>query len=71
MHFTVYTGATGSAPDQDPPAGQLAAAILTWDEWVLDAAGPEDGEVVDQLAGVPEAYKSDVDPVPGRWPISG
>ena len=30
---------------------------------MLDAAGASDQEVVEQLAGVPEAYKSDVDPV--------
>ena len=52
-----------SGPDQNRLQGRLAAAILTWDEWVLDAAGARDQDVVDQLAGVPEAYKSDVDPV--------
>ena len=30
---------------------------------MLDAAGATRQEVVEQLAGVPEAYKSDVDPV--------
>ena len=63
VQFTVYTAASSVRPDQNRLQGQLAAAILTWDEWVLDAAGASDQEVVDQLAGVPEAYKSDVDPV--------
>jgi glutamate dehydrogenase len=63
VHFTVYTEPTGVEPDHIRLQGQLAAAILTWDEWVLDVAGSHDHQVVDQLAGVPEAYKSDVDPV--------
>ncbi|HSU10506.1 MAG TPA: NAD-glutamate dehydrogenase domain-containing protein, partial [Pseudonocardia sp.] len=63
VHFTVYAEPTGFEPDQIRLQGQLAAAVLTWDEWVLDVAGSHDHEVVDQLAGVPEAYKSDVDPV--------
>ncbi len=63
VHFTVYTAAPSLWPDRNRLEGQLAAAILTWDEWVLDAAGARDQDVVDQLAGVPEAYKSDVDPV--------
>ena len=63
VHFTVYAEPTGSGLDQIRLQGQLAAAILTWDEWVLDVAGSDDHEVVSQLGGVPEAYKSDVDPV--------
>ena len=63
VDFTVYTEPTGFEPDHIRLQGQLAAAILTWDEWVLDVAGSHDHQVVDQLAGVPEAYKSDVDPV--------
>jgi glutamate dehydrogenase len=63
VHFTVYSAPSTPLPDQNRLQGRLAAAILTWDEWVLDAAGARDQEFVDQLAGVPEAYKSDVDPV--------
>ena len=63
VHFTVYAKAAGQAPDRARLQGRLAAAILTWDEWVLDVAGSHDAEVVDQLDGVTEAYKGDVDPV--------
>jgi glutamate dehydrogenase len=63
VHFTVYAEPTGPGPDRVRLQGQLAAAILTWDEWLLDVAGSHDHEVAGQLAGVPEAYKGDVDPV--------
>ena len=39
VHFTVYTTAAGQAPDRTRLQGKLAAAILTWDEWVLDVGG--------------------------------
>ncbi|NMH94809.1 NAD-glutamate dehydrogenase, partial [Pseudonocardia bannensis] len=63
VHFTVQVDP--SAPDPDPVRlqGQLAAAILTWDDWVLDIAGAGDAEIAGVLAGVPEGYKDDVDPV--------
>ena len=63
VQFTVCTADPAARLDQNRLQGQLAAAILTWDEWVLDVAGSRDQEVVDQLDGVPEAYKGDVDPV--------
>jgi glutamate dehydrogenase len=63
VHFTVQVEPTAPAPDRDRLQAQLAAAILTWDDWVLDAAGAEDEEIADELAGVPQGYRDDVDPV--------
>ncbi len=66
VRFTVHTAPDVPAP---PPLrrlqDQLSDAILTWDDRVLEIAGveePEASELQLQLAGVPEAYKEDVDP---------
>jgi glutamate dehydrogenase len=66
VRFTVHTARDVPAP---PPTrllqDQLSDAILTWDDRVLEVAGvdePEASELQRQLAGVPEAYKEDVDP---------
>ncbi|GAA0920631.1 NAD-glutamate dehydrogenase [Pseudonocardia zijingensis] len=63
VHFTVQVDPAAPAPDPDRLQGKLAAAILTWDDWVLDAAGADADEIADHLAGVPQGYKDDVDPV--------
>ena len=63
VHFTVHSDPGAAPPDQLRLQGQLAAAIMTWDEWVLDVAGADDGEIADYVAGVPEGYKDEVDPV--------
>ncbi|GAA1319139.1 NAD-glutamate dehydrogenase [Pseudonocardia xinjiangensis] len=63
VHFTVHCDLAAAPPDQARLQGQLAAAIMTWDEWVLDVAGADDAEIADYVAGVPEGYKDDVDPV--------
>ncbi|WP_433297963.1 NAD-glutamate dehydrogenase [Pseudonocardia sp. CA-142604] len=63
VHFTVQVEPSALAPDRDRLQAQLAAAILTWDDWVLDAAGADDDEIADELAGVPQGYRDDVDPV--------
>ena len=63
VHFTVQVDPTAPAPDHDRLHRQLAAAILTWDDWVLDAAGPDADGIAGYLAGLPQGYKDDVDPV--------
>ena len=63
VHFTVQVDPATPAPDPDRLRGQLAAAILSWDDWVLDAAGTEADEILEHLAGLPQGYKDDVDPV--------
>jgi glutamate dehydrogenase len=63
VHFTFQVDPTALAPDPERLQAQLAAATLTWDDWVLDAAGTGDDEIVDHLAGLPQGYKDDVDPV--------
>jgi glutamate dehydrogenase len=63
VHFTVHSDPARALPDQVRLQGQLAAAIMTWDEWVLDVAGVDDAEIADYVAGVPEGYKDDIDPV--------
>ncbi|NMI00460.1 NAD-glutamate dehydrogenase domain-containing protein, partial [Pseudonocardia acidicola] len=63
VHFTVQADPLAPEPDEARLQGQLGAAILTWDDWVLDMAGAGDDEIADYVAGVPEGYKDDVDPV--------
>ncbi len=63
LHFTVQVDPAAPAPDQDRLRRQLSAAILTWDDWVLDAAGAEAEGLAEHLAGLPQSYKDDVDPV--------
>ena len=69
VHFTVHVDPTAPAtPDRERLQGQLAVAILTWDDWVLDTAGGapagDDGEgIAEHLAGLPQGYKDHVDPV--------
>ncbi|MDT7646377.1 MAG: glutamate dehydrogenase, partial [Pseudonocardiales bacterium] len=63
VHFTVQADPAAPEPDQARLQGQLAAAILSWDDWLLDVAGPAGEQVADYLPGVPEGYKDDVDPV--------
>ena len=63
VHFTVQVDPAAPFPDADRLYRQLAAAILTWDDWVLDAAGAEAEEIAEHLAGLPQGYKDDVDPV--------
>ena len=63
VHFTVQVDPMAPAPDPERLQAQLAAATLTWDDWVFDAAGTGDDEIVDYLAGLPQGYKDDVDPV--------
>jgi glutamate dehydrogenase len=63
VHFTVQTGRDAPEPDQPRLQAQLAAAILTWDEWLLDVARAGDEDIADYLVGVPQGYKDDVDPV--------
>ncbi|WP_219419403.1 NAD-glutamate dehydrogenase [Pseudonocardia nigra] len=63
VHFTVQVDPASPAPDRDRLQAQLAAANLSWDDWVLDAAGNGDDEIVDYLAGVPQGYRDSVDPV--------
>ncbi|HWN36351.1 MAG TPA: NAD-glutamate dehydrogenase [Pseudonocardia sp.] len=63
VHFTVQADPDGPEPDRDRLQGQLAAAILSWDDWLLDVAGRTDEQIADLLPGVPEGYKDDVDPV--------
>ena len=62
VHFTVQVDPATPDPDPDRLRELLAAAILTWDDWVLDAAGHEDG-IAEHLAGLPQGYKDAVDPV--------
>ena len=47
VHFTVQVDPTAPFPDPDRLHRQLAAAILTWDDWVLDAAGAEADEIAE------------------------
>ncbi|WP_445184802.1 NAD-glutamate dehydrogenase [Pseudonocardia sp. Cha107L01] len=63
VHFTVQADPAAPEPDQARLQGQLAAAILSWDDWLLDVAGPAGEQVADYLPGLPEGYKDDVDPV--------
>ncbi len=64
VHFTVQVDrAVALEPDPGRLRGQLAAAILTWDDWVLDAAGADADGIAEHLAGLPQGYKDDVDPV--------
>ena len=63
VHFTVHVEASAPRPDVGRLGGQLAAAILSWDDWVLDAVGEADEWVAEQLAGLPQGYKDAVDPV--------
>ena len=64
VHFTVQVDpAVALEPDPGRLRGQLAAAILTWDDWVLDAAGADAEGIAEHLAGLPQGYKDDVDPV--------
>ncbi|HVH20937.1 MAG TPA: NAD-glutamate dehydrogenase domain-containing protein, partial [Pseudonocardia sp.] len=63
VHFTVQVDPTAPFPDADRLYRQLAAAILTWDDWVLDTAGAEAEEIAELLAGLPQGYRDDVDPV--------
>jgi glutamate dehydrogenase len=63
VHFTVQVDPAGVAPDRERLQAQLAAAIRTWDDWVLDAAGTADDEIIDYLAGLPPGYRDAVDPV--------
>ncbi|HEV7471190.1 MAG TPA: NAD-glutamate dehydrogenase [Pseudonocardia sp.] len=63
VHFTVQVDPAVPAPDPARLQSQLAAAILTWDDWVLDAAGAAADDLADHLAGVPQSYKDAVDPV--------
>jgi glutamate dehydrogenase len=63
VHFTVQVDPSAPFPDADRLHRQLAAAILTWDDWVLDAAGAEAEEIAELLAGLPQGYRDDVDPV--------
>src|SRR5262249_40023447 len=60
VHFVVQTDPDTPEPDQGRLQGQLAAAILNWDDWLLDVAGEE---FAGYLTGVPEGYKDDVDPM--------
>ncbi|GAA5148571.1 NAD-glutamate dehydrogenase [Pseudonocardia eucalypti] len=63
VHFTVLTDPETPPPDQQRLQAQLAAAILTWDDWALDVAGAGEPDLVDYLAGLPDGYKDDVDPL--------
>ncbi|HTF45939.1 MAG TPA: NAD-glutamate dehydrogenase [Pseudonocardia sp.] len=63
VHFVVRTDPDAPEPDRERLQGQLAAAALSWDDWLLDVAGEADTEIADYLPGVPEGYKDDVDPV--------
>ena len=63
VHFIVRTDPDAPEPDQARLQGQLAAAVLSWDDWLLDVAGETDSEIAEYLPGVPEGYKDDVDPV--------
>ncbi|HEY1973303.1 MAG TPA: NAD-glutamate dehydrogenase [Pseudonocardia sp.] len=63
VHFTVLTDPQAPAPDQQRLQAQLAAAILTWDDWALDVAGAGEPDLVGYLAGLPDGYKDDVDPL--------
>ncbi|HTK65761.1 MAG TPA: NAD-glutamate dehydrogenase domain-containing protein, partial [Pseudonocardia sp.] len=63
VHFTVLTDPGAPAPDRQRLQEQLAAAILTWDDWMLDVAGSRYPDIEDYLAGLPDGYKDDVDPL--------
>ncbi|HEY2203456.1 MAG TPA: NAD-glutamate dehydrogenase domain-containing protein [Pseudonocardia sp.] len=63
VHFTVQVDPDVPAPDRQRLQAQLAAAVLTWDDWALDVAGGDDPDLVGYLAGLPDGYKDDVDPL--------
>ncbi|HEY2204733.1 MAG TPA: NAD-glutamate dehydrogenase [Pseudonocardia sp.] len=63
VHFVVRADPGDPEPDPGRLQRQLAAAILSWDDWLLDLAGPAGEEVAGYLPGVPEGYKDEVDPV--------
>ncbi|MGD9986604.1 NAD-glutamate dehydrogenase [Pseudonocardia sp.] len=63
VHFTVHVGPAAPPPDQERLRAQLAAAILTWDDWVIDAAGRDAEQIAEYLPGLPQGYRDDVDPV--------
>jgi glutamate dehydrogenase len=62
VHFTVYPKAGGST-GPGPAAGQARRRNPDVGRVGPRRRGSHDAEVVDQLDGVPEAYKGDVDPV--------
>ena len=68
VHFTVYTTAASLRPDRDRLQGQLAAAILTWDEWVLDAAGARDAGRRRPARRRPGGVQGRCRPGRRRWP---
>jgi Bacterial NAD-glutamate dehydrogenase len=63
VHFTVQADPDGQEPNRNRLRGQLAAAILSWDDWLLDVAGRTDEQIADLLSGVPEGYEDDAAPV--------
>ncbi|RTL70492.1 MAG: NAD-glutamate dehydrogenase [Pseudonocardiaceae bacterium] len=63
VHFTVHVGAAAPPPDRERLRARLAAAILTWDDWVIDAAGRDAEQIAEYLPGLPQGYRDDVDPV--------
>ncbi|MGQ0482890.1 MAG: NAD-glutamate dehydrogenase [Pseudonocardia sp.] len=63
VHFVVRTDPDTPLPDQRRLQGQLTAATLSWDDWLLDVAGGAEPEIGEYLPGVPDGYKDSVDPV--------